>query len=199
MRSPKRLFLDRAFDSAQVFPKGVTRMGGALFEVTGELQLRAQRLPAFDGFCLLPFALPDRARRRNYLFDALRADEKAAVIVGKDDVARLHLACAEAGASQGCFSTRVEPLRTGWTRAVTENGEPDLAQFGRIAMRTPHDDAREATGLRFERGQISDAALVQAAAVVDDKDIALLRVLHRFQKHATLPKWVAGSAGPASR
>ena len=78
---------------------------------------------------------------------------------------------------------RIEPLRTRGPRAVTEDGEPNLAQLGRIPMRTPYDDTSEATGARLERGQIADAAFVQATSVIDHQDIARLALLHGFQKH----------------
>ena len=78
---------------------------------------------------------------------------------------------------------RIEALRTRGPSAVTKDGEPNLSQLGRIAMHTPYDNASEATGARLERGQITDAAFVQAPSVVDHQDIARFALLHGFQKH----------------
>lgn len=66
-------------------------------------------------------------------------------------------------------------------------------------MRSPNHDAGEAGGLRFERRQISDAAFIPPAAVVDDENIACLRVLHCFEENidaAEMPGW-QGPAGEA--
>lgn len=45
-------------------------------------------------------------------------------------------------------------------------------------MDAPNHEASKAAGLCFERGQISDTALVRSAAVVDYENIARMTVLH---------------------
>ena len=53
------LFFDGAVDISQVIAKRVTRVGGSLLKVTGEVQLCAQRASGFDRFRLLPFPSPN--------------------------------------------------------------------------------------------------------------------------------------------
>jgi hypothetical protein len=49
-------------------------------------------------------------------------------------------------------------------------------------VQTPDHDAVETCGLDFQRNEIADAALVGAAAVVHDEDIAGAGALQCFQK-----------------
>jgi hypothetical protein len=51
-----------------------------------------------------------------------------------------------------------------------------LPQFGRIAMRAPHDDFRQAARLGFQRGQITDAAFIHPPAIIDPGDKTALLV-----------------------
>jgi len=37
--------------------------------------------------------------------------------------------------------------------------------------------------LRFQRGQIADAAFIHPPAIIDHQNVAWLAVLHRFQEH----------------
>ena len=77
--------------------EGVIQIGGALFQVAGKLELFTQGLTSHDFLCLLPFPLPDRARGREQLFDAILSHEKATVIVGKNQIPSLHFAFPDAG------------------------------------------------------------------------------------------------------
>ena len=81
--------------------EGVIQVSGALFQVAGKLELFTQSLTSHDFFCLLPFPLPDRARRREQLFESILSHEKATVIVGKNHIARLHFAIPDARSPQG--------------------------------------------------------------------------------------------------
>jgi hypothetical protein len=49
------LFFDLSFDVSQVIAKGVILIGCSLLKVTGEVQLRAQRVSSLDCLRLLPF------------------------------------------------------------------------------------------------------------------------------------------------
>lgn len=64
-------------------------------------------------------------------------------------------------------------------------------------MRSPNHHARQGGGLRFERGQISDATLIPPTAVIDHQNIAWLRILDGFQKHIDAPE-VSGRKYSAS-
>ena len=50
-------------------------------------------------------------------------------------------------------------------------------------MYAPDDDPSQTGYLRFQRGQIPDAAFIHPAAVIDHQHIAWLAVLHCFQEH----------------
>ena len=85
---PSDSFLDRAAYFAQVFSKGVVRVGCAFFHVSRELQLLPQRLPAFDCVSLASFALPNFLGNSNQLVNLRRRDKQTAVVVGEHNVAR---------------------------------------------------------------------------------------------------------------
>src|SRR6267154_3797807 len=53
------LFFDGAVDVSKVIAKRVTGIGCSLLEVTGEVQLCAQRTSGLDGFRLLPLPSPN--------------------------------------------------------------------------------------------------------------------------------------------
>src|SRR5204863_9657930 len=53
------LFFYGAVDVSQVIAKCVTGVGRSLLEVTGEVQLCAQRAASLNCFCLLPLPLPN--------------------------------------------------------------------------------------------------------------------------------------------
>jgi hypothetical protein len=53
------LFFDGAVDVSQVIAKRVTGVGCSLLQVTGEVQLCAQRASSLDRFRLLPLPLPN--------------------------------------------------------------------------------------------------------------------------------------------
>ena len=53
------LFFNGAAYFTQVFPERITRIGGALLQISREVQLFAQRAPALDRLRLTPFSFPD--------------------------------------------------------------------------------------------------------------------------------------------
>ena len=89
---------------------------------------------------------------------------------------------------QRFIAARIEPVWPGGPRTVAENRKPDLPQFSRVAMCSPDNDSRQTGGLRFEGRQISDAAFILPAAVIDHENVARLRILHCLQKHIDTPK-----------
>jgi hypothetical protein len=78
--------------------------------------------------------------------------------------------------------TRIEALWTGRTSPITEDRKTDLMKFHRVAMAAPDDDAGQPAGPCFESRQISNAAFIQPALIVNDKDVSLMRAAHRFEK-----------------
>ena len=50
-------------------------------------------------------------------------------------------------------------------------------------MYAPDHNPSQTGHLRFQRGQIADAAFIQPAAIIDHQNVALLAMLHRFQEH----------------
>jgi len=64
----------------------------------------------------------------------------------------------------------------------------NLPELRRVAMRAPDDNASQSAVFSLKRGQIADAAFVQATTVVDYQDFAGLRALHCFQKNVDAPK-----------
>ena len=91
-----RSFFDGAVDVSQVIAKRVTGVGCSLLEVTGEVQLCAQRPPGLNSFRLSPLRFPNVPGGYKQLFDIFRADENAAVVICENDITRLHLEIAEA-------------------------------------------------------------------------------------------------------
>src|SRR6266403_1901115 len=91
------LFFDGAVDVSKEIAKCVTGIGCSLLEVTGEVQLCAQRPAGLNSFRLSPLRFPNVPGGYKQLFDIFRADEKAAVVICENDVTRLHLEIAEAG------------------------------------------------------------------------------------------------------
>ena len=90
------LFFDGAVDVSQVIAKRVTGIGCSLLEVTGEVQLCAQRPACLNSFRLSPLRFPNVPGGYKQLFDIFRADENAAVVICENDITRLHLEIAEA-------------------------------------------------------------------------------------------------------
>jgi hypothetical protein len=91
------LFFDGAVDVSKVIAKRVTGIGCSLLQVTGEVQLCAQRPAGLNSFRLSPLRFPNVPGGYKQLFDIFRADEKAAVVICENDITRLHLEIAEAG------------------------------------------------------------------------------------------------------
>ena len=56
------------------------------------------------------------------------------------------------------------------------------------AVRAPHDDPSQTAIFSLERRQIADAALVQAAAVVDHQNVTSARALHCFEENVDASK-----------
>src|SRR5229473_4928942 len=56
-------------------------------------------------------------------------------------------------------------------------------ELRRVANQTPNDRAGKAGGLRFEHGQVTDAAFVQPASIVDHQDISSFGGLEGLQKN----------------
>ena len=90
------LFFDGTVDVSKVIAKRVTGIRCSLLEVTGEVQLCAQRPAGLDSFRLSPLRFPNVPGGYKQLFDIFRADEKAAVVICENDITRLHLEIAEA-------------------------------------------------------------------------------------------------------
>ena len=90
------LFFDGAVDVSKVIAKRVTGIGCSLLEVTGEVQLCAQRPAGLNSCRLSPLRFPNVTGGYKQLFDIFRADEKAAVVICENDITRLHLEIAEA-------------------------------------------------------------------------------------------------------
>ena len=50
-------------------------------------------------------------------------------------------------------------------------------------MYAPNHDPSQTGHLRFQCGQIADAAFIHPPAVIDHQHVAWLAMLHRFQEH----------------
>src|SRR4029453_2228719 len=135
------LFLDCAAYFSQVFAKGVTRIGCSFLEISCKRQLFPQRTSAFDRLCLLPLSLPDFARDRQQVIDALGSDKQTAIVVGENDIARFNQEVTKACGVQRGGITRVDPLRATRTSPITENRQTNMPELGRITMRAPDDDS----------------------------------------------------------
>src|SRR5437899_1727882 len=80
----------------------------------------------------------------------------------------------DARAANGIRGRGVEPRR--WHRicAIAPERKPDLAELVAVAVETPDNYAGQPGACCLERGEVADAGLVVAAAVVDDQDVAVL-------------------------
>ena len=184
-----------------MFAKGVAGIAGTLLQIASEVELLAQAAASLYRLGLLAFPLPDLARDGKQFFGVFPRPKKTTVVVGKDDIAGLHEEIAEARRLERGVIARVEPLRPARPWAVTEDRQTNLSQLGRVAMRAPNDNAGEPAMLRFQGGQIADAAFIEPAAVVDHQDVARLRAVHCLKKNidaAIMPDWKDG-AGEALR
>jgi hypothetical protein len=77
------LFFNGAAYFTQVFPERVTRIGGALLQISREVQLFAQRAPALDRLRLTPFSFPDFVCDRKQVIGVLCKDKQASIVIGK--------------------------------------------------------------------------------------------------------------------
>jgi hypothetical protein len=89
------LLFDGAIDVSQMIAKRVTGISGSLLKVTREVQLCAQRTSGPNSFRLSPLRFPNVPGGYKQLLDIFRPDEKAAVVIGENDITRLHLKIAE--------------------------------------------------------------------------------------------------------
>ena len=78
-----------ALDVSQVIAKYVTGVGCSLLEVTGEVQLCAQRASALDCFRLLPLPSPNLRAVASNSSTFFRPGENAAVVICENDITRL--------------------------------------------------------------------------------------------------------------
>ena len=62
--------------------------------------------------------------------------------------------------------------RTDRRRAEAPDRQVDRAQLGGVTVAAPDDHRGDAAELRLQHGQVADARLIGAAAVVDDQDFA---------------------------
>ena len=69
--------------------KCVTGVGCSLLEVTGEVQLCAQRASGLDCFRLLPLPSPNLRAVASNSSTFFRPDENAAVVICENDITRL--------------------------------------------------------------------------------------------------------------
>ena len=80
------LFFNGAAYFTQVFPERVTRIGGALLQISREVQLFAQRAPALDRLRLTPFSFPDFVCDRKQVIGVLSKDKQATVVISKSHI-----------------------------------------------------------------------------------------------------------------
>jgi hypothetical protein len=82
-------FFDDAVEVSQVIAKCVTGVGCSLLEVTGEVQLCAQRASGLDCFRLLPLPCPNLRAVASNSSTFFRPGENAAVVICENDITRL--------------------------------------------------------------------------------------------------------------
>ena len=146
------LFFNGAAYFTQVFPKRITRIDGALLQIPREVQLFAQRAPAFDRLCLTPFSLPDFVCRRKQVIGVLCKDKQATIVIGKNHIIAFDDKIPKARRVQRRGIANVESLRARGPRPVAENWQPNLSQLWCVAMRAPDNDSSETTVFSFKSG-----------------------------------------------
>lgn len=89
---------------------------------------------------------------------------------------------ADARAADAIRRLGVKPRR--WHRicAVAPEWKPDPTELGAVAVQTPDNHAGQPGAGCLEHGEVADAGLVAAAAVVDDQNIAGLGELKRLEE-----------------
>ena len=80
------LFFNGAAYFTQVFPERVTRIDGALLQISREVQLFAQRAPALDRLRLTPFSFPDFVCDRKQVIGVLCKDKQATIVIRKSHI-----------------------------------------------------------------------------------------------------------------
>jgi hypothetical protein len=176
------LLLDGPAELSEMLAKSVVGIGRAFGEIFGEAQLSAKGCAGSNSVSLGAFALPDGFRGFQDFFGRSGVDKDAAVVIGENEVAILHFEIAEARRPKRAAIAWIEALRAGGAQAVTPNRKADLSQLRGVAMRSPDDDGGEARRSCFECGQVADATFVAPAGIIDHKNVAGLRVFHRFEE-----------------
>src|SRR5262245_4645566 len=108
-------------------------------------------MPSLDGLGLTPFPLPDFVRDAKQVVHDPRGDKQTTIVISERDITGFDQEIAETGGAQCRQITRIEPLRAGRTRPIAENGEANLPQLWRVAMRTPNYDSGQAAVFSLER------------------------------------------------
>lgn len=182
------LFFDRTANLAQMLAKGVIRIGCALFQMVGKLQLLAKCASACDPVGLLSFCCPDRVCAFQDLFNGFQFNEDATIVIGENHISLRNREIAKSCHEQRVFGARVEPLRPGWTRTVTENWKADLFQLGRVAMCAPDHDSSQFARSCFQHRQIADTAFIGSAAIIDHENVTAVCRHHCFEKNVDTAK-----------
>ena len=175
-------------------------IGGTSGEVLIKVKLLSQCFASPDLFCLAPLLLPDRVRGGENFLNTLEGRKQHPVGICKDNVLTCDDDFAELGRSQCLRRRRIEPPRTGGKGSITKNWKSDLTKLDSIAVATPNNDPCQPPSLCFECGQVSDAALIHPALIVDNQDIARLGNPHRLQEdiHAAIMSGRQSATGDLS-
>jgi hypothetical protein len=152
--------------------KSDLRIPGAFVDVAIEIQLRGETSTGENVSRLRALGLEDGARRRQNARGCDGVDEKNAVLVGEYKIPLGDFERPESDGPERVFVAGVEPGWAGRERSIAEDRKVKLHELRRVTVGSPNHDAGETQGARFENYQVADACFVQAAAVVDDEDVA---------------------------
>jgi hypothetical protein len=189
---PKESLFDCSTYPAQVLTKSVFWIIVSTSKIIAKFQLIAELLARCNLSGLPAFGCRDFFGNCQNVFDLIGPNEDAAIVVRKNKILSGDLQIAEPSDLQGARRSRVEPLRATWAHAVTKNRKPNLPELSRIAMHSPNDDAGKSDGSRLQNGEVSDATLVGATAIVDHQHIPVIGDLHGFQKNIDAAKVLHG-------
>src|SRR4029453_2981373 len=115
----------------------------------------------------MPFSFPDFVCDRKQVIGVLCKDKQATIVIRKSHITAFDDKIPEARRVQCRGIASVEPLRARRPRSVAENWQTNLPQLWSVAMRAPDNDSSETAVFSFKSGQITDAAFVQTAAIID--------------------------------
>src|SRR5262249_43529349 len=109
--------------------------------------------------------------------------EDGPVGIRKDDIVFGHHTLTEFCQDQSIGKRGIKSARPAWNSPVAEHGKGDFVEFRRISDQAPDNCTGKSRSSGFEHCEVTDAALIQAALIVDDQHVSCLGSFESLEKH----------------